>query len=169
VVLHLAEGGNNGAHVWWLDNAVSRGVPFDIIAVSHYTYWHGPLGYLQANLLDLTKRYGKDVMVAETAYGFTTDENDAEPNIFTPALAQAAGSPATPAGQAEALRDMFNVIAAIPDGHGLGVFYWEPAWTAVPGGGWDPTDPTSGDGWENQALFDYSGRALPALKVFGEF
>ena len=33
----------------------------------------------------------------------------------------------------------------------LGVFYWEPTWTAVTGNGWDPTDATSGDGWENQA------------------
>jgi arabinogalactan endo-1,4-beta-galactosidase len=48
----------------------------------------------------------------------------------------------------------------------LGVFYWEPTWTAVPGNGWDPTNPSSGDGWENQALFDFNSRALPALNVF---
>src|SRR6185369_10536041 len=123
------------------DNAVARGVPFDVIAVSHYTYWHGPLGYLQANLFDLAARYGKQVLVAETAYGFTTDENDHEPNIFTPALAAAGGWPATPQGQAEALRDLFNTVAAIPQA--LGVFYWEPTWTAVEGAGWDPADPTS--------------------------
>jgi arabinogalactan endo-1,4-beta-galactosidase len=35
----------------------------------------------------------------------------------------------------------------------------------VPGGGWDPTNPNSGNGWENQALFDYNDRALPALTV----
>lgn len=169
VVLHLAEGGNNGGHVWWFDNAVSRGVPFDIIGVSQYTYWHGPLGYLQANLLDLIHRYDRDVMVVETAYGFTTQEKDAEPNIFTDALAQTAGYPATPVGQAQAVRDMFNVVAALPQGRGLGVFYWEPTWTAVAGGGWDPADPTSGDGWENQALFDYSGVPLPALRVFGDY
>jgi len=169
VVLHLAEGGNNGGHVWWFDNAIARGVPFDVIAVSQYLYWHGPLGYLQANLFDLATRYDKDVMVAETAYGFTTAEQDAEPNIFTPALADAGGYPATPQGQSDALRDMFNAVAAVPGGHGLGVFYWEPTWTAVAGGGWDPADPSSGDGWENQALFDYTGRALPALRIFGQF
>jgi arabinogalactan endo-1,4-beta-galactosidase len=36
----------------------------------------------------------------------------------------------------------------------------------VPGAGWDPADLTSGDGWENQALFDFDDRALPALGVF---
>jgi arabinogalactan endo-1,4-beta-galactosidase len=167
VVLHLAEGGNNGGHRWWFDNAVARGVPFDVIAVSHYTYWHGPLGYLQANLLDLSARYGKPVMVAETAYGFTTAEQDHEKNIFTADLAATAGWPATPRGQADALRDLFNTVAAVPNA--LGVFYWEPTWTAVDGAGWDPADPTSGDGWENQALFDYDGRALPALSVFRRF
>ncbi|MFY1655390.1 glycosyl hydrolase 53 family protein [Solwaraspora sp. WMMB762] len=168
VALHLAEGGNNGGHRWWFDNAVAYGVPFDIIAVSHYIYWHGPLGYLQANLFDLTARYGKPVLVAETAYGFTLDEHDHEPNIFTAALAAEGGYPATPQGQAEALRDIVNVVAAVPGGQGLGVIYWEPTWTAVDGAGWDPADPTSGDGWENQALFDYSGKALPGLRVFAD-
>jgi arabinogalactan endo-1,4-beta-galactosidase len=165
VVLHLAEGGNNGGHVWWFDNAVARGVPFDVIGVSQYVYWHGPLGYLQANLDDLSARYGKPMMVVETAYGFTLDEQDHEPNIFTAALQRVGGYPATPQGQAQALRDMFTTVAAVQGG--LGVFYWEPTWTAVPGGGWDPADPSSGDGWENQALFDYRGRALPALQEFG--
>jgi arabinogalactan endo-1,4-beta-galactosidase len=167
VALHLAEGGNNGGHRWWFDNAVSRGVPFDVIAVSHYVYWHGPLGALQANLMDLTVRYGKPVAVVETAYGFTLEQDDHETNIFNASLAQTGGYPATPEGQADALRDLFNVVAAVPNS--LGVFYWEPTWTAVDGAGWDPADPSSGDGWENQAVFDYSGRALPALRVFGRF
>ena len=49
----------------------------------------------------------------------------------------------------------------------LGFVYWEPTWYAVPGNGWDPYNPASGDGWDNQALFDWSGRALPAITVFG--
>ncbi|HZM78376.1 MAG TPA: arabinogalactan endo-1,4-beta-galactosidase [Candidatus Limnocylindrales bacterium] len=167
VVIHLAEGGNNGGHVWWFDNALSRGVTFDVIAVSQYVYWHGPLGYMQANLFDLINRYHKEVMVVETAYGFTLDQKDHLTNIFNASLAQIAGYPATPEGQTQALRDMFNTVAAIPGA--LGVFYWEPTWTAVTGGGWDPADPASGDAWENQALFDYNNKALPALEVFSDY
>ena len=37
---------------------------------------------------------------------------------------------------------------------------------AVDGNDWDPTDPESGNGWENQALFDFDGNALPALLEF---
>jgi arabinogalactan endo-1,4-beta-galactosidase len=165
VMVHLAEGGNNGGHRWWLDNAISRGVTFDVIGVSHYIYWHGTLGSLQANLFDLTTRYGKDIAVMETAYGFTLAENDAQENIFNASLEQAGGYPATPRGQLTAFRDMYTVVSAVP--RALGVFYWEPTWTAVEGAGWDPTDPASGDGWENQALFDYTGHPLPALAVFG--
>jgi arabinogalactan endo-1,4-beta-galactosidase len=36
----------------------------------------------------------------------------------------------------------------------------------VPGNGWDPTDPTSGNAWENQALFGFDDRALPAMSEF---
>jgi arabinogalactan endo-1,4-beta-galactosidase len=76
------------------------------------------------------------------------------------------GYPFTPEGQRLVLRDIMSVVRAVPDGRGLGVFWWDATWTAVPGNGWDPTDPASGNGWENQALFDYSGRALPALDEF---
>ena len=166
VMLHLAEGGNNGGHVWWFDNATSRGVPFDVIGVSHYTFWHGTYGALQANIADLSARYDKDVIVMETAWGFTLAENDSTENIFNASLRQAVGYPASPAGQAKALRDMFTVLAGVPGNRVRGAFYWEPTWTAVEGAGWDPDDPTSGDGWENQAVFDYEGRALPAIEEF---
>lgn len=127
--------------------------------------WHGPLGYLQANLVDRAQRHRRPVMVVETAYGFTLAEHDRETNIFNAELRAAGGYPASQ-GQAAAVRDMVNTVAAVPGA--LGVFYWKPTWTAVAGAGWDPAGPTSGDGWENQAMFDYSGRALPALRVLGD-
>ena len=167
VMLHLAEGGDNGLFRWWFDQATSRGVPFDVIGASYYPYWHGSLASLQSNLNDMAARYGKDVVVAETAYGFTLAADDSEPNIFNSSLAQAGGFPATPQGQVDELRAVFTVVKNVPNGRGLGVFYWEPAWTAVTGSGWDPTNPNSGNGWENQALFDYNSRALPGVAVFG--
>ncbi|MDV8146089.1 glycosyl hydrolase 53 family protein [Arthrobacter sp. B10-11] len=48
----------------------------------------------------------------------------------------------------------------------LGAVYWEPAWTSVPGKGWDPEDPSFGNAWEDQAVFDYNNRALPAINEF---
>ncbi len=166
VVLHLAEGGNNGAFRWWFDNITAQGVKFDVIAASYYGYWHGSLGDLQNNLNDVADRYGKEVLVAETAYPFTLDFNDSHANSIGTADQLVAGYPATPAGQAANLRDVLSIVRAVPKGRGLGVFYWDATWTAVQGNGWNPSDPTSGNAWENQALFDFTGEVTPALKEF---
>jgi arabinogalactan endo-1,4-beta-galactosidase len=169
VMLHLDQGGDNGAFRSWFDNATNRGVPFDIIGASYYCYWHGSLADLRNNLNDVAARYGRPVMVMETAYGFTMENDDSTGNIFNQTHVDRCGYPATPAGQVQQLRDVFQVVSQVPNGRGLGVFYWEPTWTAVPGSGWDPTDPNSGNAWENQALFDYQDRPLPAISVFSEF
>lgn len=76
------------------------------------------------------------------------------------------GYPFTPEGQHAMLRDVMSVVRDVPGGRGIGIFYWEPTWTAVKGNGWNPEDPESGNEWENQALFDYDNRALPALNAF---
>ena len=166
VVLHLAEGGSNGAFRWWFDNIVAQGVKFDVIAASYYGYWHGSMGDLQYNLNDIAARYGKEVLVAETAYPFTLGYKDNHANSIGLPEQLVAGYPATPEGQAANLRDVLSIVRAVPNNRGLGVFYWDATWTAVPGNGWDPTDSASGNSWENQALFDFNNVATPALKEF---
>jgi len=166
IMLHLAEGGNNGLFRSWFDQATSRGVQFDVIGASYYCYWHGSLSSLQNNLNDISARYGKPVVVVETAYGFTLAQKDSEPNIFNQSLQGNCGYPASAQGQTDAVRAVINVVRNVPNGRGLGFFYWEPTWTAVTGAGWDPTNPNSGNGWENQALFDYNSRALPSISIF---
>ncbi|MER7623167.1 arabinogalactan endo-1,4-beta-galactosidase [Streptomyces sp. NPDC126503] len=166
IALHLAHGGDNALYRNWFDNAAAQGVPYDVIALSFYGYWHGPLSALQANLDDVSARYGKKVLVVETAYPFRLDSEDAHENIIDRTSELVPGYPASPAGQSAWLRDVMNVVEAVPNGRGLGVVYWEPAWTAVAGNGWDPADPASGNGWENQALFDYDSRLLPAASWF---
>jgi arabinogalactan endo-1,4-beta-galactosidase len=165
-MLHLAEGGNNGLFRSWFDQATSRGVQFDVIGASYYCYWHGSLSSLQSNLNDISSRYGKPVVVVETAWGFTLQQKDSEPNIFNSSLQQQCGYPASAQGQIDAVRAVVNVVRNVPNGRGWGFFYWEPTWTAVTGAGWDPTNPNSGNGWENQALFDYNGRAMSSISIF---
>ncbi|HEU4328977.1 MAG TPA: arabinogalactan endo-1,4-beta-galactosidase [Roseiflexaceae bacterium] len=168
VMLHNAEGGNNGHFRWWYDSAVTRGVQWDVTGLSYYSYWHGGFAALQANLNDMAARYGKPVVVVETAYPFTLADKDGWEQVINLPEKLTAGYPATPAGQAANLRDVMSIVRAVPGGLGWGVFYWEPAWTGVPGNGWDPDDPSSGNAWENQALFDFSGRPLPAMREFRE-
>jgi len=54
------------------------------------------------------------------------------------------------------------VIEATIQGGGSGVFYWGGEWISV-----NKDDYGSmGSSWENQALFDFEGKALPALELY---
>jgi arabinogalactan endo-1,4-beta-galactosidase len=117
-------------------------------------------------LNDISARYGKDVVVVETAYPFTLADDDGWPNVIGSPGQLVSGYAATPQGQAANFRDVMSIVRAVPNGRGLGVFYWDATWTGVPGNGWDPTDPSSGNAWENQALFGFDDRALPAMNEF---
>ncbi|MBN2116735.1 MAG: arabinogalactan endo-1,4-beta-galactosidase [Anaerolineales bacterium] len=165
VMLHIAEGGDNDLARWWFDNITRRDVPFDVIGISYYAYWHGSLGELQYNLNDISARYDKDVILVETAYAFTDRDNDNYPNIVDQDLA-VQHYPLTPEGQRDMLRNVMSIVRGVDGGRGLGVFYWDATWTAVEGNGWDNTDPATGNAWENQALFDFDGKALPALAEY---
>jgi arabinogalactan endo-1,4-beta-galactosidase len=166
VALHLAKGGDLTGTRWWFDSAVANGVKFDAIGLSYYGYWHGTLYDFQTTLDDAAARYGKPVFVAETAYPFRLDSEDAHENIIDLAEELVPGYAASTAGQTQWMKDIASIVEAVPNGRGLGVFYWEATWTARTGNGWDPTDPASGNGWENQALFGYDDRALPATAWF---
>ncbi|MFJ9038094.1 glycosyl hydrolase 53 family protein [Streptomyces sp. NPDC102406] len=166
VALHLANGGDNALYRAWFDNAVKYGVPFDVIGLSFYGYWHGALSDLQANTDDLATRYGKPLYVAETAYPFTFRDDDTWENVIDQESELVPGYAATEAGQAAWFRDLLNVVEAVPNGLGLGAYWWDATWTAVAGNGWDPTDPSSGNAWENQALFDHDGAPTDAQTWF---
>jgi arabinogalactan endo-1,4-beta-galactosidase len=163
VMLHIANAGDGAGAREWFDSAASRGVRWDITGLSYYSYWHGPMSAMTNTVRELKSRYGKPVVIVETAYAFMLANADAEENIIKEAGQLTPGYEASPGGQAANLRDVVNAARA---GGAMGVFYWEPTWTAVTGNGWDPTNPDSGDQWENQALFDFNGKALPAMNEF---
>jgi len=60
----------------------AQGVDFDIIGLSNYTTWHSSIETMQANLVDLTDRYGKPIVIAETAYPWTLEWDDWTNNII---------------------------------------------------------------------------------------
>ncbi|WP_208020621.1 glycoside hydrolase family 53 protein [Labedella phragmitis] len=171
VILHLTNINNGiGGLTWWFDEVVARAVPFDLIGLSYYGYWHGSLADLQNAVSTLSDRYDRDVLVVETAYPWTLEDHPelAWEDVIDLPSELVAGYPATAEGQSAAFRAVQDVVASAPGGRGLGAVYWEPAWTAVEGAGWDPEDPASGNAWENQAVFDHEGRLLPAAAQFGE-
>lgn len=184
VMIHLSRGGNASLFTSFFNNyathsgtaATVAAVDFDVIGLSYYPYYasHGTLAKLAANMVSLKSVYGKDVVIAETSYGWTTGYGDSTSNIFytsqeTQAYTNLAATgnasdfvigsdgasiPASIQNQANVIR---AVIQATAESGGLGIFYW--------GGDWIPADGI-GDSWENQALFDFDGVALPSLNVF---
>lgn len=161
IMLHLAEGGSNSKFRSFFDQIKAHGVDFDIIGLSYYPYWHGTFQDLKSNLDDLVARYGKQVVVVETAYAYTYENGDNHGNIVNRSETDIAGFPATVENQKLVIETVFNTVASVRDHQGLGVFYWEPAW--LPGVGWKSGE---GNAWENQAMFDYNGNALDSLNVF---
>ena len=55
-MLHLAEGTKNDTFRWWFDEITKRNVPFDVIGLSMYTYWNGPISAPKSNMAELSKR-----------------------------------------------------------------------------------------------------------------
>jgi len=174
IMLHLAEGTKNDMFRWWFDEITRRQVPFDVIGLSMYTYWNGPISALKANMDDISQRYQKDVMVVEAAYAYTLKNCDSAENSFQAKEEKDGGYPATVEGQAAYLHDLMQAVLAVPNHRGKGVVYWEPTWIAVPGNTWATPEGMKyihdewkqGNARENQALFDCQGNVLPSIQVF---
>jgi arabinogalactan endo-1,4-beta-galactosidase len=161
IMLHWDQGGDNAWSRQFFDNITAQGVPFDVIGLSYYPFWHGTLVALRANVDDLAVRYDKDIVVAEHQYAWTLANGDTTDDfVWTPSQLFA-GYPASPGGQLSMASDILSILANIPDGHAGGFFYWEPEW--IPGVGWTPGAGTPND---NLTLYDFQGRALPSIGMF---
>jgi arabinogalactan endo-1,4-beta-galactosidase len=159
IMIHIASG-DNAEMRWFFDNLISNGVTFDVIGLSYYHNWHGTISQMSANLSDMAARYGKPIIIAETAYPFTLGWNDWTNNIIGLEEQLASGYPATVAGQTAFLQAVVNMAKAIPNGKGAGVFYWGGEWIST------GSEDTDGSTWENQALFSFTSKALSTFNVF---
>ncbi|MFI5839348.1 arabinogalactan endo-beta-1,4-galactanase [Catenuloplanes sp. NPDC051500] len=152
VIIHTANSDSLAHARWFYDGIRAAGVTWDVTALSYYCNWHGTMSNLTTVIADTLSRYGRPVILAETAAPFTTGNADSTGNSITTACP---GYAATWAGQGAAFTAVQNAAKA---GGAIGVFYWEPTWYAVPGNGWDPYNiQNSGDGWDNMAVFNWTG------------
>ncbi len=161
IMVHIDRGGDNAGSRWFYDHIQPYNVQFDLIGLSFYPWWHGPLSALQANLNDLATRYQKDIIIAETAYPWTLADGDNYTNSVTASTNLQTSYPATPAGQIGYMQNLLTILQQVPNNRGRGVVYWEPDW--IPGVGWEPG---AGDSWDNLTLFDWSGKALPSINCY---
>ncbi|WP_223648947.1 glycoside hydrolase family 53 protein [Hymenobacter psoromatis] len=136
VIVHLDRGNNNEMYRWFFDNLTKDGGKFDVIGMSYYPFWlkqdyTASIASLRANLLDMVARYpGKEVVVAEVGNDYTKVQNTYDMLVATQ-----------------------QAVRAVPQGKGLGVFYWEPEGAK------------SWSGYQLNAWTD-DGKPSPALKAF---
>lgn len=190
VALHFTNP-EKGMATTWASRLGAGEVDYDVLGMSYYPFWHGSLSNLTSELKTVAEEYGKQVMVAETSYAYTLADGDGHENTIKAENDLVSGYPASQQGQVNAFRDVVEAVHNVGEA-GLGVFYWEPAWLPVGtpdeladnqliwethGSGWassfageyDPEDAGTwygGGAWDNQAMFDFSGKPLESIKVF---
>ena len=189
VAVHFANPEKSESYVSYGKNLEYYGVDYDVFASSYYPYWHGSFENLSQVLSDIANKYGKKVMVAETSYAYTAEDGDFSGNTIGDG-GVVKNYPFTVQGQANLIRDVIDTVVNHTV-NGIGVFYWEGTWIPVTGenyqenlaiwerdgsgwassyaAGYDPNDAGKyygGCAVDNQALFDFEGKALESLKVF---
>ena len=77
---------------------------------------------LEQNLTELSENFGREIIIAETAYPFTLNWNDWTNNIVgLDEQLILPNYPATPLGQQNFIRDLKNIILELDNGL---VCYW---------------------------------------------
>ena len=181
IVLHLERSNDQVVYQEFFSRMELANIPYDIIGASYYPYWHGTPDELFANLARCC-RFGKELMVVELGYGFTTEaycmDGKSQRLVIDGERAYVPGFteqyPLTPEGQKSFLLDFLS--RARQEGIG-GVFYWEPLWLPGEGICWaseagqayiHEEGKSTTNEWANQCLFDYSGNKLPAFDAFAQ-
>jgi arabinogalactan endo-1,4-beta-galactosidase len=168
VMMHYDQGGNNQLSQAFYQNLVSRGVPFDVIGLSYYPFFHGTISAMRQNVDALATQFHKPIVIAETQYAWTLANGnnaigDSTGDFVWETSQISAGYPASPGGQLSFVTDELSILAQVPDGLGAGLFYWAPDW--IPGVGWEP-GAGIGSPNVNLTLFNFEGAALPSIGIF---
>ena len=147
IIIHIDRGGDWGGTQWFFDNLVQRQVEFDIIGESYYPWWHGSLTALRTCLNNAANKYGKPLIVIETAFPWTNSTN-------------IVGIPASPEGQTQFVTELAKIIKAVPNGRGIGICWWGTEYVRLQG--------AALAGFDRRSFFDYEGNALPVVRAVGQ-
>jgi arabinogalactan endo-1,4-beta-galactosidase len=154
IIVHIDRGGDWATTMWFFDNLNFQGVPYDIIGESYYPWWHGSPTSLNICLSNAAVRYGKPIIVAETAFPWT----NSFPTSWTN-FGSLYGFPPTRAGQVSFIAALAKVVKSVPNQLGAGVFYWGTEYQAVSG--------VNEAGFNTASFFDTGGNVLPVADAVG--
>lgn len=153
IVLHTERVSDTAVQDNFYTQMKNFGVDYDIIGLSYYPYFHGPLDKLEKAVSSAESKFAnKEIMIVETGYSYKW----AVPGT---SYDYTATFPYSEQGQqnfTQALADMLKNHTAV-----TGLIWWWPEYNAFG---------TSLSGWYNAALFNsLNGRACPAIKALGSF
>jgi arabinogalactan endo-1,4-beta-galactosidase len=168
IMMHYDQGGDNALSSAFYSALQAHGVPFDVIGLSYYPFFHGAISAMRANVDQLATQFRKPIVIAETQYAWTLANGnsplgDSTGDFVWQASQLSPGYPASPGGQLSFVTDELSILAQVPGGLGAGLFYWAPDW--IPGVPWEP-GPGIGSPNVNLTLFNFEGAALPSIGIF---
>lgn len=154
IIIHVAQPENVDA--WFNGLAVKGLTDFDIIGISYYYLWSTvSINNVNTYISQIKVKYGKEVMIMETAYPWTTGDADNYSDTFNSSRL-APGFSASVEGQYNYLLALTQKII---DGGGKGIFYWEPAWITSN----LKTQWGTGSSWDNHTLFNFNGEVIKGM------
>ena len=157
-------------------------IDYDVFGISFYTFWGNTVDRAKECLLYVKEKYNKETCILETSWPYTEEDGDGFANSFSESVVS--DYEVSVEGQKKYILD---IVKAAYDADAIGVFYWGGEWIPVGrnkeentvlweqyGSGWassfageyDSEDAGryyGGSGWDNQALFDFEGKALDSL------
>jgi arabinogalactan endo-1,4-beta-galactosidase len=120
IMLHYDNGADAGGAKAFYDRFHGYGIPYDVIGLSYYPWWHGSLVELRDTFLSVLEHYPtKDVILVETGYRPWEYRNRGTPGPFPDDA---------PGGPRRAFLEAVNdVLLSLDSRRVKGIFWWEPA------------------------------------------
>jgi arabinogalactan endo-1,4-beta-galactosidase len=159
IILHIAQPENVTN---WFSGLSEKGLTdYDIIGFSYYYMWSSSaLNGISTYVSSFKETFGKDVMIMETIYPWTTGNADSYNNIIDVSKL-VSGYPATENGQYDYMHALTQEVI---DGGGKGIFAWEPAWiTSNMKDGWG-----TGSSWDCNTFFNFTGSTLKGIRFMSD-
>ena len=148
---------------WYFSQIQAEGYMPDVLAISNYSLWHETdLDELSIKMASLSSTFDRPTFLAETAYAWTIDWYDWTHNLWWTG-AESDGYNFTPSGQQDYLTTLDSLLTDLGSVQCLGWCYWAPDWVSAMG-----PEALGGSPWENAALWDFDGVALPAWSAFSD-
>lgn len=158
VILHSERSGDATTLLDFLGRMQTAGVDYDILGLSYYPYYHGPLSTLSATLSQVAASYpDREIMIVETGYPAHWKIDDAKYEYTD-------DYPYTDAGQKKFTDDLITRLKGVEKVTGL--FWW---WPEANEYGIDYSNHVTAK-WYNSTLFDNeTGCAYSSLSELQTF